>query len=121
MTILLPDDGTQGPSPPSVHGSTPAQEDTHVATVSVKHYQMFINGEHVDASEIDEIRSPATEEIVATIARGGVDHADAAVAAARDAFESGAWSRKSPEERSQIMRKIAERLGDEAEELVALE
>src|SRR5207247_1199283 len=61
------------------------------------------------------------EEIVATVARGGVDHADAAVAAARDAFESGAWSRKSPEERSQIMRKLAERLGEEAEELVALE
>jgi aldehyde dehydrogenase (NAD+) len=66
-----------------------------VAT-DIKHYQMFINGKHVDSDESDQIRDPATEEVHATIARGTADHADAAVAAARAAFESGSWSRLIP-------------------------
>jgi acyl-CoA reductase-like NAD-dependent aldehyde dehydrogenase len=60
----------------------------------VKHHQMFINGKHVDSDEMDEIRDPATEEVVyATIARGTAEHADAAVAAARAAFESATMPR----------------------------
>ncbi|OOK81882.1 hypothetical protein BZL30_1050 [Mycobacterium kansasii] len=35
----------------------------------IKHYQMFINGKHVDSDEMDQIRDPATEEVYATIAR----------------------------------------------------
>lgn len=87
----------------------------------VKHYTMFINGKQVDAAEVDEIRDPATEAVVATIARGSVEHADAAVAAARAAFESGSWSRMAPADRSAVLVKIAERLGQELDELVELE
>ncbi|MEE3066773.1 MAG: aldehyde dehydrogenase family protein [Actinomycetota bacterium] len=82
---------------------------------------MFIDGEHVDAAERDEIRDPATEEIYATIARGTAADADAAVAAARAAFDSGAWSRLAPAERSAVLTRIAERIGEELEELVDLE
>ncbi len=87
----------------------------------IKHYAMFIDGEHVESADVDEIRDPATEEVVATIARGGVEHADAAVAAARTAFESGSWSRMTPADRSAVLVKIAERLGQELDELVDLE
>lgn len=87
----------------------------------VKHYTMFINGKQVDAAEVDEIRDPATEAVVATIARGSVEHADAAVAAARAAFESGSWSRMAPADRSAVLVKIADRLGQELDELVELE
>jgi acyl-CoA reductase-like NAD-dependent aldehyde dehydrogenase len=82
---------------------------------------MFINGEAVDSDEHYEIRSPATEELVCTIAKGGVEHADAAVAAARAAFESGIWSQKAPEERAAVLHAIAERLGEELEEITELE
>ncbi|MCW3016113.1 MAG: aldehyde dehydrogenase [Solirubrobacterales bacterium] len=92
-----------------------------MATVSVKHHQMFIDGKDVDAPEAYEIRSPSTEELVCTVAKGSVTHADAAVDAARQAFESGSWSRMAKEERSAIMVRIAERLGDELEELTELE
>ncbi|WP_354700614.1 Betaine aldehyde dehydrogenase [Paraconexibacter sp. AEG42_29] len=92
-----------------------------MATVSVKHHQMFIDGKDVDAAEVYEIRSPATEELVATMAKGSVEHADAAVDAARRAFESGSWSRKSQEDRSAIMTRIANRLGEELEEIIELE
>ncbi len=87
----------------------------------IRHHAMFINGTHVDAEEVDEICDPATEEIVATIARGGVEHADQAVAAARAAFDSGSWSRLIPAERSAVLTKIADRIGQELEELVDLE
>lgn len=87
----------------------------------IKHYQMFINGKHVDSDEMDQIRDPATEEVYATIARGTAAHADAAVAAARAAFESGSWSRLAPAERSRVLTQIAERLGSEIEDLVELE
>jgi acyl-CoA reductase-like NAD-dependent aldehyde dehydrogenase len=92
-----------------------------MATLTTTHHEMFINGEAVDSDEHYEIRSPATEELVCTIAKGGVEHADAAVAAARAAFESGIWSQKAPEERAAVLHAIAERLGEELEEITELE
>ena len=40
---------------------------------------MFIDGQGVDSDEFYEIRSPATEELVCTMAKGTVEHADRAV------------------------------------------
>jgi acyl-CoA reductase-like NAD-dependent aldehyde dehydrogenase len=87
----------------------------------VKHFQMLIDGEWTDSEEAYEIRHPATEDVVATVAKGGVEHADRAVESAKSAFESGVWANKSPDERSQIMLKIAERLATDIEELIELE
>ena len=92
-----------------------------MATTSVKHHSMFIDGKDVDAEGVYELISPATEERVATIAKGTVEHADQAVEAARRAFASGSWSRKPQEERAAIMKRIADRLGDELDELIELE
>jgi aldehyde dehydrogenase (NAD+) len=92
-----------------------------VSTVSVKHHQMLIDGEWVDSDQAYEIPSPATEEIVATVAKGSVEHADRAVETAKRAFDNGDWAGKSPEERSQIMVAIAERLATDVEELLELE
>ncbi len=90
-------------------------------TTDTKHYQMFINGKHVDAAESDGIYDPATEQLYATIARGTVEDADAAVAAARAAFESGSWSRRDPADRSKVMVDIANRIGEEMDDLIELE
>ncbi|BBX02937.1 aldehyde dehydrogenase [Mycolicibacterium moriokaense] len=87
----------------------------------IRHHEMFINGKHVDSPESDEIRDPATGEVFATIARGDVEHADAAVSAARTAFEAGSWSRLAPADRSKVMREMADRIGKEFDELVDLE
>jgi acyl-CoA reductase-like NAD-dependent aldehyde dehydrogenase len=92
-----------------------------MATVGVKHHEMFIGGEPVDAEEHYEICSPATEELVCTVAKGRIEHADRAVESAREAFESGVWSRATPEHRGQVMRRIADRLGQDMEELTELE
>jgi acyl-CoA reductase-like NAD-dependent aldehyde dehydrogenase len=87
-----------------------------VATIGVQHHLMFIDGNGVDSESFYEIRSPATEELVCTVAKGSVEHADLAVEAARRAFESGVWSGLPPEERSRIMKAVADRLGSELEE-----
>jgi acyl-CoA reductase-like NAD-dependent aldehyde dehydrogenase len=92
-----------------------------VSTVTVRHQQMFIDGEHVDAGECYEIRHPATEELVCTVAKGSVAHADQAVAAARRSFEAGSWARLTPEDRSAVMKRIADRLGSELEAITELE
>jgi acyl-CoA reductase-like NAD-dependent aldehyde dehydrogenase len=85
------------------------------------HYSMYIDGKWVDADEVYEIRSPATEELVATVAKGTTDHVDAAVAAAKGAFEEGTWRRTPPEQRAALINSVAERLAARTDELAALQ
>src|SRR5690554_3881127 len=68
--------------------------------------QFYINGQWVEPSTNDtvDVINPATEEVVATIALGGVEDVNAAVAAARAAFES--YSRTSREERIALLERI---------------
>jgi hypothetical protein len=40
-----------------------------------RHYTMLIGGDWVDSGDQFEIRSPATEDLVATVAKGGREHA----------------------------------------------
>jgi aldehyde dehydrogenase (NAD+) len=83
-----------------------------------------IGGEEREAnggSTFDK-RSPATGEVIATVARSGRDDVDAAVAAARDA--QGAWARRTVVDRGAILRRVAqlmERDTDEIAEVVAAE
>ena len=71
--------------------------------MSVSHYPMFIDGEWVDSLERYEIRSPATDELIATVAKGETSHIDRAVAAAKAAHHSGVWRDKPPEERAVVL------------------
>src|SRR5207302_6413863 len=92
-----------------------------VSTVGVTHHQMLIDGEWVDADEAYQIISPATEEIVATVAKGTVEHADRAVESAKRAFESRVWAGKTPGERPEIMLAIGQRLATDMEQLLLLQ
>jgi aldehyde dehydrogenase (NAD+) len=89
--------------------------------VSVPHYPLFIDGEWVDAPERYEIRSPATDELVATVAKGAAVHIDRAVAAARAAHEAGVWRGKPPEERADLLHAVAARLAARTQELAVLQ
>ena len=70
--------------------------------------QFYINGEWVAPSTGDllEVINPATEEPIDTIALGGQADVDAAVAAAKAAFET--WSQTTREERVAVMERIIE-------------
>ena len=52
---------------------------------TIARYAMLIDGDWIDTEDRFEIRSPATEELVASVARGGREHADRAIAAAKAA------------------------------------
>ncbi len=79
---------------------------------------MFIDGKWCEAQtgETLEARNPADGTLLATVPRGGAADIDAAVAAARRAFE-GSWSRWTPYERQNLLLKIAERFEAEWENL----
>ena len=70
--------------------------------------QFYIGGKWVDPVSRNtlDVVDPATEEAIATIAIGDADDVDAAVAAARDAFES--YSQTSREERLDLFDRIIE-------------
>jgi acyl-CoA reductase-like NAD-dependent aldehyde dehydrogenase len=84
-------------------------------------YSMLIGGEWIDSEERFEIRSPATEELVASVAKGGREHADAAVAAAKAAHADGQWRRTPPAQRAAMLDAIADGLTERINDLAVLE
>jgi aldehyde dehydrogenase (NAD+) len=84
--------------------------------------QLLINNEWRDASggKTMEVINPATEEVIANVAAAGKEDVDAAVAAARAAFE-GPWGRMSARERGRLLSKLADRLMEKADEVATLE
>lgn len=86
-----------------------------------RHYSMYIDGQWIDTLDRYEIRSPATEQLVATVAKGDRTHVDAAVAAAARAFEEGRWRHTPVTERAAIINTVAERVGARTNELAALQ
>ena len=85
--------------------------------------QAFINGRYVDSisgATFPRV-NPATGQQLAEIAAGDTRDIDAAVAAARAAFDSGAWSKQSPASRKKVLQRFAELIVANHEELALLE
>jgi aldehyde dehydrogenase (NAD+) len=85
-------------------------------------FKLFIDGKSVDAvsGKTFESVNPYTGDPWATVADGGPEDVDAAVAAARAAF-TGEWGSKSGFERAAVMRDIADAITANAERLALLE
>lgn len=81
-------------------------------------YKMLIGGSLVDGDDTIEVINPASEEVLAVAPRASHAQLDHAVAAASDAFP--AWSRKSIEERSAFLIKIADALDARKDEFARL-
>jgi len=83
----------------------------------------WINGKFTSAKsgETYETTNPATGEVLAEIASCGEEDVDYAVKKARQAFDTGVWSRMHPSERKDIMIKWVKRLKRERYELTVLE
>jgi 1-pyrroline dehydrogenase len=90
-------------------------------TVAEKPRQMFINGAWSAASSgaTTDVINPATEEVIAQVARGDEADVDRAVEAAAKAFET--WSRSTPADRSKALHKLADAIEADAANLSALE
>lgn len=85
--------------------------------------QLFIGGQWVPArsGKTFETINPATEETIAQVAEADAEDVDAAVRAARDAFENGPWSRMDARDRGRLLNKLADLIEDEIDDLAALE
>jgi acyl-CoA reductase-like NAD-dependent aldehyde dehydrogenase len=68
-----------------------------------------------------DVLNPATGQVIATVAAGGVEDIDAAVSAARAAFESGVWSRLSGRARSRVLARASAMMREREDELALAE
>jgi 1-pyrroline dehydrogenase len=87
-----------------------------------KTWQMFIGGEWVDSGrgETEPDINPATGKAVATVQVGTREDADAAVAAAKKAYDE-VWFDTPPKERAAMMLKLADAMDADADNLALLE
>jgi aldehyde dehydrogenase (NAD+) len=85
-------------------------------------YGLFINGQFVESAGGATFATcnPATEERLADVAEGGAADVEAAVTAARAAFE-GPWSRMSGSERGKYLFRIARTIQERSREFAVLE
>ncbi len=85
--------------------------------------QIFVNNEWIDPSSADVIavEDPSTRQVVSHIVDANQEDVNRAVAAARQAFDDGRWSGMPPLEREQIIRKLADLVEANADELAELE
>jgi 4-guanidinobutyraldehyde dehydrogenase/NAD-dependent aldehyde dehydrogenase len=85
--------------------------------------QAFINGRYLDAAsgETFDCLSPIDGRSLAKVAATDAADVDAAVAAARAAFNNGSWSRMAPARRKRVLLRFSELILKHAEELALLE
>ena len=86
----------------------------------IRHY---IGGEFVDSIDGDEfdVLNPVTNEAYIKAASGKKADIEAAVAAAKTAFDEGPWPTMLPRERARILNKIADIVESRKDELAAME
>jgi aldehyde dehydrogenase (NAD+) len=74
--------------------------------------KLFIDGKWAAPAGTDviEVISPHSEEVIAKVPHASERDIDAAVAAARRAFDTGPWPRTAPSERADVMAKLSQLL-----------
>jgi len=83
----------------------------------------YINGKYVDAIDGAKFENinPATGETLCSVAKCNHKDVDLAVKTSRKAFDSGVWSRSTPEHRKEVLLKFAELLRKHGDENSVLE
>jgi phenylacetaldehyde dehydrogenase len=86
-------------------------------------HKLFINGQWVPArsGKTFDVINPATGQVIAQAAAGDASDIDAAVKAARQAFESGPWPSMPPSGRAKLLWKLAEAFEAAGDEVGTLE
>ncbi|MCL2483760.1 MAG: aldehyde dehydrogenase family protein, partial [Propionibacteriaceae bacterium] len=83
----------------------------------------FINGHEVESVDGKRFESmnPYTQQTWAEIALGGQADVEAAIQAARDAFDNGPWPSMGPQERQRVLRRFSDLMMEHAEDLARLD
>jgi len=89
----------------------------------VRTYQMYINGEWVESAsgKTFPVYDPSTEETIAFAPDGDAQDINAAVSAARKAFDTGPWRSSTAQERGRVLFKLAEKIRQNSAMLAELE
>ena len=85
--------------------------------------KLFIGGQWrdpVDGKTLD-VFDPALGALICTVPAGEAKDVDLAVAAAREAFDDGPWSKLNPSERGKLVWRLADLMEAHADELAQLE
>jgi betaine-aldehyde dehydrogenase len=93
------------------------------AKTEVRTYRNYINGQWAPSAsgETFPVYDPSTEEIIATVSAANKSDVNLAVKSARDAFDSGSWSKTTAQDRGRILFKLAEKVRQNAASLADLE
>ena len=83
------------------------------------HIRHLINGEAVDSRDRFETLNPANQQVLATVASGGAEEVNAAVAAAKAAFP--AWAGMAATERAKRIRALGELISQHVAEIARTE
>lgn len=94
-----------------------------MSVTQTKPEAMLINGELTESVSESRIPvyDPSTEEVIAEAPDATPAEVDAAIAAARHAFDQGGWQQTTAQERGRILFRIAEKIRAEAALLAELE
>ncbi|XP_048462616.1 cytosolic 10-formyltetrahydrofolate dehydrogenase-like [Rhincodon typus] len=86
-------------------------------------HQVFINGQFVDAEGGKWYNSinPTDGSVICRVSLAQVADVDKAVAAAKEAFETGEWGRMNPRDRGRLIYKLADLMEQHQEELATIE
>jgi betaine-aldehyde dehydrogenase len=89
----------------------------------VRTYQMYINDEWVGSHsrKTFPVYDPSTEEVIAQVPEADAEDVNRAVAAAKAAFEDGAWAQTTPQERGRILFRLADKVRQNIPTLAKLE
>ncbi len=91
--------------------------------MSIISHKMYIAGRWVaaESGQTRQIINPFNQQVIAEVAEGGRADAKAAIAAARQTFDSGVWSDQSGAARGKLLYRLAELIERERETLAELE
>ncbi|MER6497650.1 aldehyde dehydrogenase family protein [Streptomyces griseorubiginosus] len=94
-----------------------------MSPIEIEPGRLFVGGRWREAADgaRTEVIDPSRGTVVTTVAEAGAADVDAAVRAAREAFDAGTWSGLSGRERGRILYRVAELIRENADELARLE
>ena len=86
-------------------------------------YKLLVDGRWTDAAsgKVFATHNPATGDHVADVAEAEANDVDAAVAAARRAFDAGPWPRMDAAARGRLLLRVAEKIRARGDELARME
>ncbi|MFI9834185.1 aldehyde dehydrogenase family protein [Streptomyces sp. NPDC051913] len=94
-----------------------------MTTFEIEPGRLFIGGQWREAADgaRTEVVDPSRGTVVTTVAEAGATDVDAAVRAAREAYDDGSWSGLSGRERGRVLHRVAELIRENADDIAHLE